>query len=127
MRKVLYLLALTLFVSCSGNSILNSVTKEIGEPATTKQFGEKETHYTWAKISLKNKDVLKNALDKTVGILPTKKVEFEPQTDESGNSIPGAYSTYYVWETAQSVTELDYNYTMSDPNNMEVVLTVTNK
>ena len=127
MKKIFYLLAVTLFVSCSGNSVLNSVTNVIGEPADTKQFGGKETHYTWEKVSLKNKSILKNVLDKTTGILPTKSVELEPQTNESGNSIPGAYTTYYVWETSQSITELDCNYRMSDSNNMEVVLTVTKK
>ena len=129
MKKLLLLALPFLLLSCSSNSkkIISSVSDEIGTSGETKTFNDKETYVKWKIVSIGKSEVIKNAVDKSFGSLPTKTVDLSQSFDQNANAIPGEFNKYWVYENSSLKVELDYTYNGYDKNNMLVELHVTTK
>jgi len=119
MKKSLFLLALVLFVSCSGeNGIINPVIDKIGNPTSKTETKKGGGQYIWKNLELKKLDTLRLTIDKVIGstAINLEKSDF--------------YKTEcYIWETKEEKVYLESgksNIETGDENSY-VMLTVIEK
>lgn len=131
MKNLLTLLFVAIIVaSCSNQSdtAISALKKELGSaPSKIENISEKCVRATWTGVSLGKMDILKNATDKTMKIMPTKTQALEQDYDENGKPISGEYFQYYVWETPTMSAELSYHFSDTDSTTMRVELYTTLK
>jgi len=126
MKNLLTLLFVAItMASCSNqsDSAISAIKKELGKaPDKTENISEKCIRTTWEGVGYEKMDILKNAMDKTMKILPTKTQELTPEYDYDGNRISGEYFQFYVWETSTMSAELSYHFSDTDSTKLKVVL-----
>lgn len=111
MKKLLLFFLLILFLfSCSNmcDKAANTISSEIGKPTNSKEFKDKSKMYVWDGIELGKSDMLKNKIDKVVGMLPTETSDMKQSYDESGNEIKGEFIKYWIYESSTFKINLEY-------------------
>ena len=131
MKKVMYLLIVSLFISCTNiNSKLeSSFTQEIGKnPTKNELIKETKTQIIeWEDVSLSLGSKLKNLTDKEFGSLPTKISELDQDFDDNFNPIIGSMYEFQVYENTDSKIELSFRYNDAKPDVMKVRLYIVTK
>ena len=117
MKKLIYLLALVLFVSCSGNKVVNSVTKVIGEPSSTVKTPKGGGQYVWNHFDVAKFEIIKKNIDDAIGCLPIEE------------NVKALEYKYYQWETSNEKVYLEFNQrkVSTDNVNNSIQLTIIRK
>ena len=94
MKKLLFLIPFFILSCSKSDKMISSLKSEIGDPKNVTKVDEKRTSYQWEKISIGKCDVLKNSIDKSIGIIPTKSSGIQSDIVDGKSQL----SEYYIWE-----------------------------